>query len=465
VRARYRLFVGISCLVIIAVASVAPGVGDGAGAAVGDPVVEGPIGPAGLWGHPWNDQFFEVGSIGYVEEEFFVSGTATANSATPAAAPYKTRILVYRPADRRRFNGTTIVEWDNVTAQNAEEPIWTWLHPTVFREGYAYVFVSAQSAAICCGPRSHKVWDPVRYGGLSHPGDDYSFDIYSQVVQVIRRARGIDPMAGLRTRRVLAVGNSQSAIRLHDYVDTVQRDVGLVDAFLLDAGGSKTFAAEPPVPVIHLLSEDGLSPPAPNVSVNYRLWEVPGASHIDADTGAHDATNTRTTTHAPKQPYAAEEEIHRNSHYGEEGLSSHATCAPVLLGGGNEYPRRYAVRAAVHHLNTWVRTGQPAPAPPRAEFDALGMPARDEHGNALRGLRLPPLDVPVATYPATACGLFGLTVAFDPVKLSQLYPTHDDYVTKMQEATDRTVAAGFLLPHDAEELMSLARASSVGAPR
>jgi hypothetical protein len=34
----------------------------------------------------------------------------------------------------------------------------------------------------------------------------------------------------------------------------------------------------------------------------------------------------------------------------------------------------------------------------------------------------------------------------------------------MQTATDRTVAAGFLLPSDPDELMTLARASSVGTP-
>jgi hypothetical protein len=33
----------------------------------------------------------------------------------------------------------------------------------------------------------------------------------------------------------------------------------------------------------------------------------------------------------------------------------------------------------------------------------------------------------------------------------------------MRAATDRALAAGFLLPHDAEELMTLARASSVGS--
>jgi Alpha/beta hydrolase domain len=454
-------------VVVVCVATAVAGVGLGTGhpaaPLVANPVLEGPVGQTGLWGHPWNDQFFEVGSIGYSEEEYFVFGTAKSYTATPATAPYKTRILVYRPTDPRRFNGTTIVESDNVTAQNAEEPIWTWLHPMVFREGYAYVFVSAQAAAICCGSRSHKLWDPVRYTSLNHPGDDYSFDIYSQVVKAVRSPQGVDAMGGLKTKRVLAVGNSQSASRLHTYVNTVQRDAGVVDAFLLDAGGSKTFASQPLVPVIQLLSEDGLSPGAPNVSANYRLWEVPGSSHNDADTGAHDASNSRTTTHAPKQPYAAEEEIHRNSHYGEEGLTTHATCAPVLLGGGNEYPRRYAVRSAVHHLDTWVKTGKPAPAAPRAAFDALGLPLRDAHGNALGGLRLPPLDVPVATYAATTCGLFGSTVAFDPLTIAQLYPSHDGYVTKMQAATERAVAAGFLLPHDAEELMTLARASSVGS--
>jgi Alpha/beta hydrolase domain len=156
-RSRSRL-VAMTTSVATALPTVGPGAAHAAPAAAG-PVVEGPIGPHGLWGHPWNDQFFELGSIGYAEEEYFASGTAKTYTAAPSSADFKSRILVYRPTDARRFNGTTIVEWDNVTAQNAEEPMWTWLHPMVFRDGYAYVFVSAQAAAICCGPRSHKAWD------------------------------------------------------------------------------------------------------------------------------------------------------------------------------------------------------------------------------------------------------------------------------------------------------------------
>ena len=90
---RHRLFVGIACLVT-AFASVGVAAGHVAALAVADPVVEGPIGRVGLWGHPWNDQFFEVGSIGYVEEEYFVSGSAKTYTARPTSAAYKTRILV-----------------------------------------------------------------------------------------------------------------------------------------------------------------------------------------------------------------------------------------------------------------------------------------------------------------------------------------------------------------------------------
>jgi hypothetical protein len=67
---------------------------------------------------------FDLPLAGYREEEFFVQGFATAY-ATPSMAngtvistgnPYKTRILVKRPADPHKFNGVVLVEWDNVTS-------------------------------------------------------------------------------------------------------------------------------------------------------------------------------------------------------------------------------------------------------------------------------------------------------------------------------------------------------------
>src|SRR6266571_7806580 len=60
----------------------------------------------------------DLARIGYVEEEFFVSGRANVYDWSPAGeltvrtagAPYTTRILVRRPSDPARFSGSVIVE-------------------------------------------------------------------------------------------------------------------------------------------------------------------------------------------------------------------------------------------------------------------------------------------------------------------------------------------------------------------
>src|SRR5207248_654281 len=87
-----------------------------------------------------------------------------------------------------------------------------------------------------CSPTSLKGSNPARYGSLSHPGDDYSFDIYSQAIQALRHPGGLAPLGKLKTRYVIAEGSSQSAMRLNSYIangaDTAAQ---VVDAFLIDA--------------------------------------------------------------------------------------------------------------------------------------------------------------------------------------------------------------------------------------
>ncbi len=86
------------------------------------PGVEGPI-TAGM-GRPFvASTFFDLARVGYSESEYFLSGSATAyTAATPLtgdgkwnvargeAAAYRTRVVVYRPIDALRFNGTVFVE-------------------------------------------------------------------------------------------------------------------------------------------------------------------------------------------------------------------------------------------------------------------------------------------------------------------------------------------------------------------
>jgi hypothetical protein len=90
--------------------------------------------------------------------------------------------------------------------------------------------------------------------------------------------------------------------------------------------------------------------------------------------------------------------------------------------------------------------------------------ARDAYGNVIGGYRLPPIDVPVATYMGSTCSILGMTVPFDTTRLTQLYPTHQDYVAKMRRATDAAVARGWLLPADAKDLMKRATTSSIPSP-
>ena len=102
-------------------------------------------------------------------------------------------------------------------------PDYTYLRSEIVRRGYAWVGVSAQLIGIEGGPvavsvpqaeaagagKGIKHIDPARYGDLVHPGDAFSYDIYTQVARGAARAQ--------RRRRARAAharsGCSRSASR------------------------------------------------------------------------------------------------------------------------------------------------------------------------------------------------------------------------------------------------------------
>ena len=425
------------------------------------PAVTGPIGTAGIKGHALWDSFYRLSDLGYDEQEYFISGTAKSYDTPSTTAPYTTRIIVRRPLDASRFNGTVLLDWVNVTAQfeNAVDTVES--HELFHREGFAYVHVSAQAAGLCCTPLTPKIWDPVRYMALSHPGDAYAFDMFSQIAQAMKQPPAIDPMDGLKVRKVIALGQSQSGTRLHDYIGIVQPDARVIDAFLVhaDGGADKTYPADPWVPVLQLMSErEAVAEPA-NVTRNYRLWEIAGAAHQDFWIGSHQifGQGQRAGASLPQQAATADEALHwAAGNYGEQYDPGQGVCIVM----GTQFPLRYAVSAAIHHLDRWVKTGVPPPEGPRYQFAADGTLARDQYSNARGGIRLPPIEVPVASYRSDLCDLGGITVPFSELQLAMLYPTHADYFCKMKMATQKSVSDGFLLPEDAIDLMQRVEASS-----
>ena len=215
--ARRRFLSGLAVLIGLATATVARG-------AVPSPTLEGPItspGSAFI-----ESTSFDLSEVGYTQEEYFISGTATAYTsaspltsdgkwtATPAStAPYKTRILVYKPANPQKFNGTVVVEWLNVSGGLDAAPDWVQAHNALIRAGIAWVGVSAQIVGVEGGPAlvgvvslPLKKVNPARYGSLSHPGDSFSYDMFSQAGQAIHQPSGPSPLGNLRVKRLIAAG-------------------------------------------------------------------------------------------------------------------------------------------------------------------------------------------------------------------------------------------------------------------
>jgi hypothetical protein len=94
-------------------------------------------------------------------------------------------------------------------------------HNELVREGFAWVGVSAQKVGVdALKGTDPQRGDAVRYAGLSHPGDSFSYDIFSQGGQAIRDHADVI-LGGLEPRHVVAVGESQSAGRLVTYIDAV----------------------------------------------------------------------------------------------------------------------------------------------------------------------------------------------------------------------------------------------------
>jgi hypothetical protein len=148
-----------------------------------------------------------------------------------STAPYKTRMVVYRPINPKRFDGTAVVEWLNVSGGVDAAAAWLTDHVQMIRSGMVYVGVSAQAAGIVGSSGSLgasagqaggiKGSDPARYGSLNHPGDSYSYSIFEQAGAAIRRDAST-VLGGLAPKRILALGESQSAFRLVTYIDALQ---------------------------------------------------------------------------------------------------------------------------------------------------------------------------------------------------------------------------------------------------
>ncbi|NQX89276.1 MAG: hypothetical protein HRT77_11490 [Halioglobus sp.] len=434
-------------------------------------------------GSPLNFGLFDLESVGYTQREYFISGTASAFENTSElrrdglwevvpgeSAAYVTRVLVRRPIDAAAFNGSVLVEWMNVSAGFDTTPEWDNAHVEIVRKGYAWVGVTAQSAGIYGRespliPFHLKAYDEVRYGLLEHPGDSFSYDIFSQVAGALRSPSGIDMLDGLSAQVLIGSGESQSAFRLTTYVNAIHPLYRAFDGYIVHSRAEYAAAlAEPPqvlletppevlirtdlnAPVLTFQTETDLLRQSLNsVTIRQadterlRLWEVAGTAHGDAystsggwlDTGIDPA-------------FSAVVE--------ESSVQGFIDC-DFPMNSGHAH---YVFNAALDAVNRWIIEGDQPPTGDVLEVsDDQSRFLLDDAGNVLGGIRTPYVDAPVAVFSGLGqeggsfCGLFGTTFLFNPGQMVERYVDQSSFVGAVSSAVESAVDAGFLLRSDGD---------------
>jgi hypothetical protein len=383
---------------------------------------------------------------------------------------------VRRPVDDADFSGTVVVEWLNVSAGRDSDPDFGFLHPELLGDGDAYVGVSAQATGVQGGGAVLEVpgvpevallplqaWDPERYADLDHPGDPFSYDIFSQVAALVRRPAEVDPLHGLRPRQVIAVGESQSAGRLATYVNAVHPLADIYDGFLVHSRGDGAGALnEDPAdatPEPALLRTD-LADPVLQFETETDLI---GLGHLAA---RQDDTDVVVTWEVAGTAHADAATLDYGRASGQVWLPNSNADPTADCGTINDGPQPEVVRAAYAALEAWIVDGTVPPSSPRIETEGGGL-ARDEYGNVLGGIRTPDVDAPISALTgenpsdSVFCSLFGAAEPLTDAQLAQLYSDHDDYVAQVTESADAAVEAGFLLPEDRDAVVAEAESAAI----
>lgn len=393
---------------------------------------------------------------GYVEEEYFVSGTVDGQ-------PYKTSLLVRKPKDRSKFSG--LVALETVHAQGAI-PFWgqreVWL-----KGGHGWVAVGSQLIAL---EQYIRKSNPARYASLKIPEapaaapgtaptnplaggaqSKISQAILTQVGALVKSNLANGPFAGMKVKFLLMGGSSQTGGTTLQYIQEAHAQARMPDGKPIYDGYApmEAFAHGPisgaDAAVMHVVGEGDFE--------LFRSMTHSGDFGIREDS---DAPNDRFR----------EYQIVASSHVPTRGLSDPRVLIPTLtMGAGSDehlsqFPSAPIYKAAMTHLVDWVMKGVVPPRAARIEM-LNGEFVRDEFGNAKGGIRSPYVDVPTAHYIASAPDpdgknrvrrMLGLQEPFPAEKLRQLYKTRDNYLKLFDTGIDKMVAAGWLLPEDAPKL-------------
>lgn len=417
---------------------------------------------------------FSLAKYGYVEEEFYIDGKANAyetdGTKSGADVPYRTRVVVRRPADAAKFNGVVVVEWQNVTAQYDLDALWAPEH--MMQSGYVYVGASVQHV----GVDQLVAWSPVRYGDQAVGGkldvtgngqystDQLSYSIFAQIAAAVRNPPPGGPkMLGddFKIRQVLATGASQSGSRMTIFYNSVRQvEPKVFDGYEIVVSGAPTTEAAGTNEPIFLVTSETETPTTqaaadarrPDSNV-FRHWEVAGATHSGYDG-----------------------ELYRHPLYTRDLNGANYDDLQCANPKWSRLPLWYVVGGALDQLVKWVddRNYSP-PTAPYIQLEDIGdgtlKIARDPYtGLARGGIQLSQVSVPISyndgkntalpgetNLAASAfCRLWGTNIPFKAVadgtaingvtlpSLRDLYPVPALYLSALDTVDQENLKAGYI---------------------
>ena len=457
----------------------------------------------------------DLARIGYVEEEFFVSGRANVYDWSPAGeltvrtagAPYTTRILVRRPSDPARFSGSIIVEPIHAPSGNDFPLMFAWSADYIFEHGDAYVGITVDPTSI----KALQKFNAARYaplsfanpspaeacaaggrGGNNAPAtsdaeEGLKWDVISQVGALLKSRGRPNPMAGFNVQYLYMT--SQDAAQT-TYINAIGRHATLADGkpiydgHLIKSGGRpariRRCAAAPGngdpriavrnagVPVINVLQQGDVlgslmlrRADSDEPADRFRWYEVAGTAHSSpppyrtAVPVAADLAALGPSAVVPRMVASAIAPYTLAQPLKDPercAASEMVTEQPILM---------YVFHGAYANLDRWARNGTPAPKAPRIETREVGGKAAfvtDDIGNALGGIRSPYVDAPTAIYhtghgEGPGCGNnFGYAEPLTWARLEAIYGSYKNYAAKVTQSLDRLVKENWVTPSDAKRI-------------
>jgi hypothetical protein len=363
----------------------------------------------------------------YEAKEYFISGTAQGQ-------PYKTRIVVRKPASNGKFSGLVLLE-----AMHPSGSAHMFEFTSIYSMSNGHAAVEIQPAG---GLQLVMASNQERYKDFQ-AANNQTNEIIAQVGALIKSKDRSSPFAGQTVRKIVLGGTSATAATLNAYLPAhliyrtpdMQR---IYDGFMPTSTAASNTKVDVPVihvPTMHEVQGNQIStrPDSDAAGDQYRMYAFPGMGHVDS----------RDNVRLLPNP-----------------------CTNEL----DTFPAQAYMSVALHYLYQWVDKGIVAPKAVRVVKDGNTV-ALDERGNWKGGIRTPYVDVPFAKYAAPntgaatlppnpsdyvringqrgaqqMCGLSAYQVSFSKEELKKLYGNKRTFKNNFEKRLSELEKAGWSLP-------------------